>query len=44
LLIEVHPHPDKALCDGEQSLSPASFANVLHDLRRVAAAVDRCLL
>ena len=43
LLVEVHPHPDQALCDGEQSLSPENFANVLQELRRVAAAVDRSI-
>lgn len=43
LLIEVHPHPDQALCDGEQSLSPENFLSLLQELRRVAAAVDRSM-
>jgi 3-deoxy-7-phosphoheptulonate synthase len=41
LLIEVHPQPDQALCDGEQSLSPENFRQVMQQLQRIAAAVDR---
>jgi 3-deoxy-7-phosphoheptulonate synthase len=43
LLIEVHPHPDKALSDGAQSLNPAQFAELMTQIRRVAAAVDRTI-
>jgi 3-deoxy-7-phosphoheptulonate synthase len=41
LLVEVHPHPDQALSDGAQSLTVAQFADLMQQLRRVAAAVDR---
>ncbi|QGG48915.1 3-deoxy-7-phosphoheptulonate synthase [Heliorestis convoluta] len=41
LLIEVHPEPCKALCDGPQSLDPEQFATLTTDLRRLAQAVDR---
>lgn len=41
LLIEVHPDPVHALCDGRQSLKPAEFAQLLQELRRVAKAVGR---
>ncbi|HHW43519.1 3-deoxy-7-phosphoheptulonate synthase [Desulfofundulus thermobenzoicus] len=41
LLIEVHPDPGKALCDGPQSLTPAQFAALMEELRAVAAAVGR---
>ena len=41
LLVEVHPHPDQALSDGAQSLTLAEFADLMLQLRRVAAAVDR---
>jgi len=41
LLIEVHPDPAHALCDGRQSLDPAQFAELLPELRRVAKAVGR---
>jgi len=33
LLIEVHPHPDQAWCDGAQSLDVPSFAALMRDLR-----------
>lgn len=41
LLIEVHPRPEEALSDGNQSLKPARFAALMGELRRVAQAVDR---
>jgi 3-deoxy-7-phosphoheptulonate synthase len=41
LLIEVHSNPEEALCDGEESLTPAKFAAMMDDLRKVAQAVGR---
>jgi 3-deoxy-7-phosphoheptulonate synthase len=41
LLIEVHPNPAEALSDGAQSLDPAGFAELMGDVRRMAAAVGR---
>lgn len=41
LLIEVHPDPDKALCDGAQSLLPGQFRDLMAELRLIAAAVHR---
>jgi 3-deoxy-7-phosphoheptulonate synthase len=41
LIMEVHYDPDKALCDGYQSLGLDMFADLMKDLRRIAAAVDR---
>jgi 3-deoxy-7-phosphoheptulonate synthase len=41
LLIEVHPHPDKALSDGDQSLRPERFAELVSKVRAVALAVGR---
>ena len=41
LMIEVHPHPDKALKDGAQSLTPASFEQMMNELAAVARAVGR---
>ncbi|MDW8406176.1 MAG: 3-deoxy-7-phosphoheptulonate synthase [Anaerolineae bacterium] len=41
LIVEVHPHPDQALSDGAQSLTPARYADLVARVRRVAAAVDR---
>ncbi len=41
LLVEVHPEPCKALCDGPQSLTPEDFDALMAGLRMVAAAVGR---
>ncbi|HAK60669.1 MAG TPA: 3-deoxy-7-phosphoheptulonate synthase [Nitrospiraceae bacterium] len=41
LIIEVHPNPEEALSDGEQSLKPALFAQLMEELRPIAAAVGR---
>jgi 3-deoxy-7-phosphoheptulonate synthase len=41
LLIEVHNDPDKALSDGAQSLYPEQFAQLMGELRVIAAAVGR---
>jgi 3-deoxy-7-phosphoheptulonate synthase len=39
VLIEVHPHPEKALCDGPQSLTPEMFDKLVHELKPIAKAV-----
>jgi 3-deoxy-7-phosphoheptulonate synthase len=41
LIIEVHSNPEEALCDGEQSLKPKSFKQLMDDLRPIAKAVGR---
>jgi 3-deoxy-7-phosphoheptulonate synthase len=41
LLIEVHPHPSRALSDGAQSLKPEPFAHLMDELRAIAQAVGR---
>ena len=41
LLIEVHNDPARALCDGPQSLRPDKFAQLVEELKAVAAAVGR---
>jgi 3-deoxy-7-phosphoheptulonate synthase len=41
LIVEVHPHPEKALSDGGQSLKPAQFADMVIQIRAVAQAVGR---
>ncbi len=43
LIVEVHTHPDRALSDGAQSLTPDQFAHMMARLARVAEAVDRKL-
>jgi 3-deoxy-7-phosphoheptulonate synthase len=41
LMIEVHPEPARALCDGPQSLNPERFADLMVQVSRVARAVGR---
>jgi 3-deoxy-7-phosphoheptulonate synthase len=43
LIVEVHPEPEKALSDGQQSLKPERFADLVKKCRRIAEAVDRTL-
>jgi len=41
LLVEIHPDPESALCDGEQSLDLPAFEQMMRDLRPIAAAIGR---
>ena len=41
LIVEVHPNPEEAFSDGEQSLLPDNFAKLMLDVERAARAVDR---
>lgn len=41
LLIEVHSNPECALCDGEESLKPSRFKELMSHLRLLAQAVGR---
>jgi 3-deoxy-7-phosphoheptulonate synthase len=43
LIIEVHHDPDHALSDGAQSLYPEQFAELMGQLRLIAAAVGRSI-
>jgi 3-deoxy-7-phosphoheptulonate synthase len=43
LIVEVHPNPAAALCDGAQSLDPRGFARLAAESSRIAAAVDRSI-
>jgi 3-deoxy-7-phosphoheptulonate synthase len=43
LIIEVHPEPEKALCDGAQSLNPAQFVTLMGEMKTIALAVGRYL-
>jgi len=43
LIIEVHPNPAEASSDGEQSLKPQRFAELMVEVSRVAAAVGRTI-
>jgi 3-deoxy-7-phosphoheptulonate synthase len=41
LIVEVHPHPDHALSDGAQSLTPKNFNAMMERLRTIATAMER---
>jgi 3-deoxy-7-phosphoheptulonate synthase len=41
LIIEVHPNPEEAMSDGEQSLLPENFAKLMKELKVLARAVGR---
>ena len=43
LIIEVHPHPEVALSDGDQSLTPKNFNRLMADLGKIAAVMGRKL-
>lgn len=43
LMIEVHNCPEKAMSDGEQSLTPAMFAELMSELAPIAQAVGKTL-
>lgn len=43
LMIEVHPDPARALCDGPQSLHPETFERLMGELAPVSLAVGRGL-
>lgn len=41
LLVDVHCHPDEALCDGKQALQPEQFYPMIDELRKIAKAIGR---
>jgi len=40
VMVEVHPDPDRALCDGAQSLTPEGFAKLVAELKRLQSFLD----
>ncbi len=41
VVVEFHPHPDKAVSDGPQSLKPAKFAQLVDEVTRLAQCMGR---
>lgn len=41
ILVDVHPNPGEALCDGPQALIPEQFEDMMITVRAVAAALGR---
>ncbi len=43
LIIEIHPNPEKALCDGHQSLYLDQFAELMNQVRAIAQVVGKAV-
>lgn len=43
ILIDVHHNPEEALCDGDQAIKPAAFAQLMKKLQPIAKAIGRTL-
>ena len=43
LIIEVHPHPEIALSDGDQSLTPEDFETLMGDIKGLTKFVGKVL-
>ena len=43
LIVEVHPHPERALSDGDQSLTPEAFADLMKNLGGIAHVMGRTI-
>ena len=41
LMVEVHPHPEAALSDGDQSLTPENFQLLMDEIGKIAAIMER---
>lgn len=43
IIVEVHPRPERALSDGQQSLTPAEFDELMRQVRVIAGAIGRAI-
>lgn len=43
LIIEVHPHPEVALSDGNQSLTPKNFNRLMEEVKQIGALMGKAL-
>jgi 3-deoxy-7-phosphoheptulonate synthase len=43
IIVEVHPRPDRALSDGQQSLTPREFEDLMKQVRVIAGALGRAV-
>ncbi|WP_196592762.1 3-deoxy-7-phosphoheptulonate synthase [Pectinatus sottacetonis] len=41
LIIEVHPHPESALSDGDQSLTPQNFTATMAEVKKIAEIMGK---
>ena len=40
LIIEVHPCPEEALCDGAQALTPVQYIELAEQMKAIHAAIS----
>ncbi len=43
IIVEVHPRPEQALSDGQQSLTPREFEELMRQVRIIAGAIGRAI-
>ncbi len=43
IMVEVHPNPQSALCDGTQSLTLNSFETMYNTIKRIAKVIDKVI-
>ncbi|MGE5102390.1 MAG: hypothetical protein ACM3SX_20585, partial [Deltaproteobacteria bacterium] len=43
LIVEVHPNPECALSDGDQSLAPPAFTDMMRSIQTFAVAAGRTM-
>jgi 3-deoxy-7-phosphoheptulonate synthase len=43
IIVEVHPRPENALSDGQQSLTPSEFEELMRQVRVIAGAIGRAI-
>ncbi|MBI4777225.1 MAG: 3-deoxy-7-phosphoheptulonate synthase [Deltaproteobacteria bacterium] len=41
IMVEMHPRPEEALCDGEQSLRPKSFQGLMEEIRQLCVLMEK---
>ena len=43
LIVEVHPNPAEAYSDGDQSLTPSAFQQLMNEIKTISTAIGRGL-
>ncbi|HET9508056.1 MAG TPA: hypothetical protein VFO81_08930, partial [Gaiellaceae bacterium] len=43
VIVEVHPRPEEALCDGPQQIPAAEFADFAHEIRALASLLGKTI-
>jgi 3-deoxy-7-phosphoheptulonate synthase len=43
ILVDVHPNPQEALCDGDQAIKPETFHKLMEELKPLTEAIGRLL-